>query len=162
MTAAPAVPRRVDGGDAQAVAEALALVRAAFAYMDGVVDPASSIHRMALADMAAHAARGELWAAGTPPVACAIFTRKRDALYIGKLAVAGDRRGQGLARALFDAAEAEARRLGLGWLELQTRVELTANHATFARLGFTETGRSAHPGYDRPTSLTFRRPVPAG
>jgi hypothetical protein len=46
--------------------------------------------------------------------------------------------------------------LGLDHLELQTRVELTENHATFRAMGFVETGRTAHPGYDR-TSITFRR-----
>lgn len=50
--------------------------------------------------------------------------------------------------------------LGLRGVELQTRIELTANHATFAALGFVETGRSAHPGYVLPTTLTFRRALP--
>jgi hypothetical protein len=48
------------------------------------------------------------------------------------------------------------------WQSLQVtaaRVELTETHATFRALGFTETGRTAHPGFDRPTSITFRRPV---
>ena len=49
--------------------------------------------------------------------------------------------------------------LHLPVLELQTRVELTENHATFRALGFVEVARTAHPGYDRPTSITFRRPV---
>ena len=53
-----------------------------------------------------------------------------------------------------------AKALGLRGVELQTRIELTANHATFAALGFVETERTAHPGYDRPTTLTFRRPLP--
>ena len=45
-------------------------------------------------------------------------------------------------------------------LELQTRVELGANHAAFQRLGFVEVGRTAHDGYDRPTSITFRKSLP--
>jgi hypothetical protein len=41
---------------------------------------------------------------------------------------------------------------------IAARVELTENHETFRAMGFTvETGRTAHPGYDRPTSITFRR-----
>ena len=42
-------------------------------------------------------------------------------------------------------------------IELQTRVELTANHRAFRALGFVETGRTAHQGYDRPTSVTMRK-----
>jgi hypothetical protein len=56
-------------------------------------------------------------------------------------------------------ADRMARRLGRPVLELGTRVELTENHATFARLGFREVARTAHPGYDRPTSVTMERPV---
>jgi hypothetical protein len=55
------------------------------------------------------------------------------------------------------AVEEHARLLGKHGLELQARVELTANHAAFARLGFHETGRTAHEGYDRPTSVTMRK-----
>jgi hypothetical protein len=33
------------------------------------------------------------------------------------------------------------------------------NHATFRALGFAEAGRTAHEGFDRPTSITFARPV---
>ena len=46
---------------------------------------------------------------------------------------------------------------GKAALELQTRIELTANHAVFARLGFRETERTAHDGYVRPTSITMRK-----
>jgi hypothetical protein len=45
--------------------------------------------------------------------------------------------------------------LGLDHLELQTRVELTENHATFRAMGFTETGHRAS-RHDR-ISITFRR-----
>jgi hypothetical protein len=45
-------------------------------------------------------------------------------------------------------------------LELQTRVELEENHAAFRAMGFAEAGRTAHPGYDRPTSITFRKDLP--
>jgi hypothetical protein len=57
------------------------------------------------------------------------------------------------------AAEACARSLGRTALELQTRVELTGNQAAFARLGFRETGRTAHEGFDRPTSVTMRKEI---
>ena len=80
-------------------------------------------------------------------------------LYVGKLAVSATARGRGFARRLLDLAEARAHALKLEWLELQTRIELIENHATFAAMGFHQIGATAHPGYDHPTSLTFRRPV---
>lgn len=135
----------------------LALIQREFAYMDGVIDPPSSMHRLTEADIAAQAASGEVWAIGGPPVACMFLTVKGEWLYLGKLAVDSAQRGKGHARALVDVALRRARDLGLRGVELQTRIELAANHATFAALGFRETGRSAHPGYDRPTTLTFRR-----
>lgn len=135
----------------------LGLIRAEFAYMDGVIDPPSSMHRLTEADIAGQAEREEVWAIGTPPVACMFLTVKADWLYLGKLAVAADQRGRGLARQLVDLAMQRVQTRGLRGVELQTRIELTANHATFAALGFTETVQSAHPGYNRPTTLTFRR-----
>ena len=142
--------------DAQAI---LTLIQDSFAYMEGRIDPPSSMHRLTPGDIATQAQTGEVWVIGQPPVACVFLTRKPQALYIGKLAVARSHRGQGLARALVDMAESRARALHLPALELQTRVELTENHATFRALGFTETARTAHEGFDRPTSITFRRPL---
>lgn len=143
-------------------ASLLALIQAAFAYMDGVIDPPSSMHRLTPADIAAQADAAEIWAIGQPALACMFLTPRGDQLYLGKLAVAEGQRGKGLARSLIDTAMARAKALGLQGIELQTRIELTANHATFRALGFTETGRSAHPGFDHPTTLTFRRPLPKG
>ncbi len=94
-----------------------------------------------------------------PPLACVVMTPKAEVLYVGKLAVASAERNKGLARLLLDQAEVRARALGLSWIELQTRIELEANHRTFAAMGFIETERTAHPGYNRPTSITFRRAV---
>ena len=140
-------------------AAVLALIQAEFAYMDGVIDPPSSMHRLTVCDLAEMGSEAEVWVIGTAPVACAIFTVKGDALYIGKLAVAAAHRGLGHSSALLAAAQARAAAQGLRWLELQTRVELTANHATFRHMGFAEVARTAHPGFDRPTTLTFRRAV---
>jgi GNAT superfamily N-acetyltransferase len=64
--------------------------------------------------------------------------------------------GRGIGRLLVEAARVEARRRGLAWLELQTRIELVENHAAFARMGFARTGETAHPGFARPTSVTMR------
>ncbi len=145
-----------------------ALLTAAFAYMEGRIDPPSSLSRMTPDTLSEEAARKELWVIPDPaaphasptPQACVIMTPQPDHLYFGKLAVAEQARGKGLARQLIELAETRARTLGLPRLRLQTRVELVENHATFTRMGFVQTGLTAHEGYDRPTSLTFDRMVP--
>lgn len=137
----------------------LALIRRSFAAMEGRIDPPSSMHRLTVADIARQCREGEVWHVGQPPVACIFLTARPDCLYVGKLAVDARWRGRGLARGLIAHAEGRARVLGLAWLELQTRVELVENHAAFARMGFVRTGESAHPGFDRPTSITLRRAV---
>lgn len=134
-------------------AGALALICRAFAEMDGRIDPPSSIHRYTEQDLQ----QGEFWVIGKPPVACVQLTPRSDVLYLGKLAVDPGYRRQGLARRLVDLAEARARALGLRAVELKARIELTENHATFRALGFEEVGRTNHPGFDRPTSITFRK-----
>ncbi len=137
----------------------LALIRESFAYMDGRVHPPSSMHRLTPAAVRQQADAGEVWVIGPPeaPEACMFLTPKPKALYLGKLAVAKGARGKGHARALIKMAEARARVFGLQVLELQTRVELIENHATFQALGFVKSGETAHPGYDHPTSYIFRK-----
>jgi len=154
-------PKRLSADDD--LSPVLALLNRAFAYMDGRIDPPSSLTRMTLDDLRSDAAGKELWVIigeDDAPLACVILTPKPDHLYIGKLAVDASARGQGLSRILINHAEDRARALGVKELQLQTRVELTDNHATFQRMGFTQIGATAHEGYDRPTSLTFARPVP--
>lgn len=139
----------------------LSLIRAEFASMEGRIDPPSSMHRLTEAGVTRQAETGEVWVIGPAqaPLACLFLTPKPGALYLGKLAVAGDARGQGHARRLVALAEDRARALGLAALELQTRIELTENHAAVTRLGFVCVGGTAHPGYDRVTSWTWRKPV---
>jgi ribosomal protein S18 acetylase RimI-like enzyme len=81
-------------------------------------------------------------------------------LYVGKFAVAPGAQGRGIGRQLMHAAESFARDRGLATIELETRIELVENHATFAALGFRKVAEKAHPGYDRPTSITMRKPLP--
>jgi ribosomal protein S18 acetylase RimI-like enzyme len=137
----------------------LTLVQGAFAFMEGRIDPPSSMHTLTPRTIADQARSGEVWAIGATPIACVFFSPRPAVLYIGKLAVAARHRRQGLARRLIDLAEARALALNLPTLELQTRVELVENQATFRAMGFAEYERTAHPGFDRPTSITYHRPV---
>lgn len=149
-------PERLPRGNAR-LPDTLALIRRVFAEHDGRVDPPSSMHRMILDDLERSASDGEVWAIGTPPVACVILSVKGDALYISKLAVDPDERGKGHARDLIENAMVRAKALGLSALELQTRIELVENHATFRALGFEKSGETRHAGFDRTTSITMRK-----
>ncbi|QFT58588.1 putative acetyltransferase [Sulfitobacter sp. THAF37] len=149
-------PRRL-GPDDPALPGVLGLIRAAFAQMENRIDPPSSMQRMTLESLRKDAARAEVWSLGTPPLACVILTPKPAALYLGKLAVDPKARRQGLARHMIDHAETRARALGLPVIELQCRVELVENHALFVACGYTETARTAHPGFTRPTSVSFAK-----
>lgn len=152
-------PLQVDPEDHAQLTAVLSLIRRSFAYMDGRIDPPSSQHRLTLGAVQDWARAGQLWTIGAPAVACAVFQEKGDALYIGKLAVDAGQRGRGLARALLGRAATQAHLRGLSALELNTRIELSENHAAFARMGFEITARLAHSGYDRPTYVVMRRKI---
>jgi GNAT superfamily N-acetyltransferase len=126
--------------------------------MEGRIDPPSSLRELSPDALTRQTQTGEIWIIGAP-VACIFLTPKPGALYLGKLAVAESHRGHGLARRLINEAEERARVLRLPALELQTRVELAENQAVFHAMGFVEAGRTAHAGFDRPTSITYRRAV---
>jgi GNAT superfamily N-acetyltransferase len=139
--------------------ELLDLILDAFAYMDGRIDPPSSAHRLTPESLKDKCAAETVFLArdGDRLVGCVFLDDRGDHIYVGKLAVAPSLQGSGIGRRLMATAEGEARQRGKRFMELQTRVELTGNHAAFARLGFREVGRTAHAGYSRPTSITMRK-----
>ena len=142
----------------------MALLHAAFAFQEGRIDPPSSLHRFDAASIAVKAKEESLFLAldDGELVGC-IFARPQEgSLYVGKIAVSPQRQGEGIGRGLMQAAEDLARTSGLGVLELETRIELTENHATFAAMGFMKFAEGSHPGYDRTTSITMRKRLDFG
>ncbi|MGR3723363.1 GNAT family N-acetyltransferase [Abyssibius alkaniclasticus] len=135
------------------------LIADSFAYMDGRIDPPSSIASLTPAAIAAHAAVHDVWVieAGGTPVACLLGQVKGDRYYLGKIAADAAHRNLGLARRLMEASATNA--TGCAALQLQTRVELVENQRAFARLGFVIVAESSHSGYARPTSVTMERPI---
>ncbi len=138
-----------------------ALIAEAFAFMEGRIDPPSSLTRMDAASLKAKAAVETLLLAREDGrlVGCLFVEDKGDRLYLSKLAVAPGMQRRGVGRALVGAAERIAG--GTRALTLQTRIELEENHRAFARMGFVWTGETAHPGFDRPTSVTMTKPPAA-
>lgn len=141
----------------------LRLIRTSFAYMDGRIDPPSSMHQLTVESLTKSSTECEIWVIEeqNTPVACVFLTPRENTLYLGKLAVASTHRGRGYARALITKAEARAQALGLSEVELQTRVELFENHTTFAAMGFVQSDEFTHDGFDHPTSIVFRKPISA-
>jgi GNAT superfamily N-acetyltransferase len=148
--------------DFSAWPELLRLLTDAFAFMAGRIDPPSSVLRLTPDSIAEKAREETLFLAedGNELIGCVFARPQGESLYIGKLAVRENRRRTGIGKALMDAVEHHALSLGLRRLELETRIELTENHATFASLGYVRTGEHAHEGYDRPTSVTMRKVLP--
>lgn len=138
----------------------LDLILTSFAGMTGRIDPPSSALRLTPAALAARAREQALFLAmDNALIGCVFCARQPDALYLGKLAVHPCAQGRGMGRALLQAAEDHARRLSLPRLRLETRLELVENHAAFARVGFAEVSRHAHPGYSRPTTVVMEKPL---
>ena len=140
--------------------ELLALIMSSFAYMDGVIDPPSSAHRLTLENLAEKARVEIAFVAldGDEIVGC-LFCRPEPlaSLYVGKLCVSPKAQGKGIGSMLLEQAEALARELALPALRLETRIELIANHAKFAAWGFVKTAENAHPGYSRTTSIEMTK-----
>lgn len=131
----------------------------AYAYMEGRIDPPSFLTHMSVEDVAAKATAEDFYLIrdGRVPIACMFGHVEGDAYEVGKLAVSASRRREGLARRMIDVAANRARHLGLGMIQLYARVELTENHDTYKRMGFTIARPFAHPGFDRPTAIIMKR-----
>ena len=142
--------RAIETSDAAAVA---ALIRAAFDAIPEPLDPPPSALRETEASILAHLASGGGGAVAVQDglAAAVLWSEKDGGLYLGRLVTALHCQGQGLATGLVRAAETEARRRGLPRLHLGVRLALPGNRRLFARLGFTETVRHAHPGHSGPT-----------
>lgn len=134
-----------------------------FAYMDGVIDPPSSVHRLT-ADMLASYS-GEIWLLEHQQALIGTImltpmqNQPQKRLYAGKIAIAPGYRDRGLARLLIDHAAQRCVMLGLGVLELEVRIELIDNQRAFEAMGFTRIGESAHDGFDRPTSIKMQKKI---
>ncbi|MDC9836589.1 GNAT family N-acetyltransferase [Rhizobium binxianense] len=139
--------------------ELLALILAAFASMNGRIDPPSSALKLTAVSLAekARAEIGHVAIDGEKLIGCLFLRPEADCLYVGKLAVLPEVQGKGLGKRLLTIAEETAAALGLRALRLETRIELTDNHAVFAAWGFSRTAEKAHPGFTRSTFVEMRK-----
>ena len=138
--------------------ELYAFVRREYAYMNALIDPPSSLHRMT-ADQFEQKANNETLIvanASSGLIGCVFCREEVEWIYAGKVAVDSKHRGKGVARAMFVQAFNRARQAGKNGVELEVRIELTHNHRAFQKLGFVKVGESAHAGYDRPTTIRMQ------
>lgn len=142
-------------------AQLVGLLRESFAYMEARIDPPSSLTKMGIEEFKVKAVEETLIVAREDQqlLGCAFVALRDDCVYVGKVAVARSARGRGIARQMLAAAEVVARKHRRTVLELQARIELVENQATFAALGFEKVAETAHPGYSRPTSITMRKRI---
>ncbi|MBX9469755.1 MAG: GNAT family N-acetyltransferase [Rhizobium sp.] len=139
--------------------ELLALIMGSFAYMDGVIDPPSSAHRLTVTTLQdkVRDETGLIAEIGGRLVGCAFLRPEPDFLYVGKLAVSPEAQGAGIGSRFLAEAEAIARQLGKPALRLETRIELAGNHRRFAAWGFVRTAEKSHAGYDRTTFVEMQK-----
>ncbi len=139
--------------------ELLALILSSFSYMDNVIDPPSSAHRLTPASLAQKTSDEIAFVAVEDGrlLGCVFLKPEAECLYVGKLAVAPGLQGKGIGRRLLDVTEKTAQDLGLPTLRLETRIELVGNHTTFGHWGFRKTAEKSHPGFERITFIEMRK-----
>ena len=133
----------------------------AFAFMDERIDPPSSMHKLTPEGL--HDKAGNEWLIlalqGTALVGCLFARPEYGAVYIGKIAVRSEARGNGTGAKLLGRAQEIAVEKGYSALELEVRVELTENQCFFEKHGFIKSGENAHEGYTRPTSFLYSKQI---
>lgn len=137
------------------------LLHDSFAYMQGIIDPPSSLYKLTADNLRRKANLEALLLVfdNQKLIACGFFDTRDDVIYIGKIAVAKTHQGRGIANNIFNIAEIFALDNDKKYLELETRIELTSNHLAFGKMGFITTAHNSHVGYNRVTSITMQRAI---
>ena len=135
------------------------LVRLAFAAQSRPTNPPSSALKETPATIRDELARGggAVVAIDGALVGAVLWLEEDGSLYVGRLAVHPAHRRRGIARALMDEAEREARRRGLTRMHLGVRLALDDNRRLFKACGFEETTLHRHEGFAEPTWVRMER-----
>jgi GNAT superfamily N-acetyltransferase len=83
-----------------------------------------------------------------------VFFPEHGDMFLENVAVMPSAAGKGVGRALIGFCEDEARRLGLGAIELYTNEKMIENLSIYPRLGYVETDRRTENGFNR---IFFRK-----
>ena len=152
--------RPAELGDAARIAD---LIRRAFAAQARPTNPPPSALQETAATIADHLARGggAVFERDRAMIGVVLWNEENGALYISRLSVDPQHRRQGIARALIEEAEGEARRRGLSRMTLGVRLELEENRRLFQSCGFQESAVHSHEGFDVPTWVMMERRLTA-
>lgn len=156
-SAVTATVRWASTGDAALLAR---LITASFEEYRPWLVPPSVAHNETEATIAAELAggyRGLIVDVEGEPAACVLLRPQDGDLYFGRLSVLPGHRRAGLAELLVAKVEEIARAEGCPATTLSVRLALASNQRLFARLGYVETARHAHPGFDEPTFMDMRK-----
>ncbi|WP_375744588.1 GNAT family N-acetyltransferase [Corallococcus interemptor] len=152
-------PFRIRGAEPTDAERITQVLRDAFEEYRGRLDPPSSAHdktetvvRRELSDGGAFVAEADGILFG-----CVFFHPKADHLYLDRLAVLPEHRGQGVSLRLMAAVESRARELGQTRVRLSVRLALTSHHAWYARQGYVFHAHGTHAGYASPTFLVLEK-----
>lgn len=152
--------RRATAQDAALIAQ---LITTAFAeYRDRLVPPSGALNETATAiatELATPERLGFVALDAAEPVGCVLCKPDGGDLYFGRLSVAPECRGRGIARRLIDTVEMHARDQGFPAVVLAVRIALPENRVLFERCGYVEFSRHAHVGFDQPTNIRMRKTV---
>jgi ribosomal protein S18 acetylase RimI-like enzyme len=94
----------------------------------------------------------EVWVAvdaADKPVGVLVMRPARGSLFIENVAVDPAHQRHGIGRLLLSFAEQHCRELGLPAVTLYTNARMTENLRYYPSLGYVETGRRQHEGFDR-------------
>jgi ribosomal protein S18 acetylase RimI-like enzyme len=135
------------------------LIHSAFEEYYGRLDPPSGAHAEDEASLLAKLRRGGAYIAfkNSEPAGCVLYQPEADHVYMERLSVLPAYRGRGIGRALVEAVEAHARRLGLPCVRLGVRAEPVENRDYYQRLGYQVQREMAHAGYDRLTYYVYEK-----
>ncbi|MEM9047388.1 MAG: hypothetical protein AAGC92_01595 [Pseudomonadota bacterium] len=131
-----------------------AFIAAAFGGIERCIGPPSFMHRKKPKPFAPATTASARFPAGDPARIDGLFAKSQGAalpFFMNTAKSAAHR--QGVARALLYARKAKAPR--------ESRVARTQTPAAFAALGLAVLGRTAHPGYEKPSSRMMRKQRPA-
>lgn len=137
------------------------LIQEAFEEYRGRLEPPSSAHEETVESVRAAMTSGGAALAhdGAEAVGAALFKPQRDHLYVRRVSVAPQYRGQGIARGLMLFLENVARRGSRSAIEIEVRQNLVSNVTLYQSLGYRITRSEAHPRNPAFNSLTMRKDV---
>ncbi|MBN1563273.1 MAG: GNAT family N-acetyltransferase [Anaerolineae bacterium] len=137
----------------------LAVLVAAFEQYRDQLDPPSGVFRETAADIRQKLARGGGFVACDEQriIGAVLYQAHPDYMYLGRLAVLPDYRGQHIATRLITQVEQQALVRQLATVRLNVRLSLTGNQRFFHSVGYTITDYCCHENYTEFTYVTMEK-----